>query len=52
VPAAIPRIKALAGALSLETCRALARRALALPSSEAVRALILEQRPRTEGVPS
>jgi len=50
VPAAIPRIKALVGALSLADCRSLARAALALPSSESVRALL--QRPRTEEVPS
>jgi phosphoenolpyruvate-protein kinase (PTS system EI component) len=50
VPAAIPRIKSLVGALSLADCRALAQQAVALPSSEAVRGLL--QRPRTEGVPS
>jgi phosphoenolpyruvate-protein phosphotransferase len=52
VPSAIPRIKALVGGLALESCRVMARQALTLPSSEAVRAFILEQRPRTEGVPS
>ena len=40
VPAAIPRIKALVGALSLDECRALASEAVALPSSEAVRGLL------------
>jgi multiphosphoryl transfer protein len=50
VPAAIPRMKALVGALSLADCRSLARAALALPSSESVRALL--RRPRTEEVPS
>ncbi|HTU68392.1 MAG TPA: putative PEP-binding protein, partial [Steroidobacteraceae bacterium] len=52
VPAAIPRIKSLVGALTLDTCRALALRALALPSSAAVRALLIEQRPRSLGVSS
>lgn len=52
VPAAIPRIKALASTLSLAACRDLAHRAVSLPSSEAVRTLLIEQRPRTEGVPS
>jgi phosphocarrier protein FPr/phosphocarrier protein len=50
VPAAIPHIKALVGLRSLAECRALAQQAAALPSSEAVRALL--QRPRTEEVPS
>jgi phosphoenolpyruvate-protein kinase (PTS system EI component) len=50
VPAAIPRIKTLVGAVSLEDCRSLARQAIALPSSESVRSLL--QRPRTEGVAS
>jgi phosphocarrier protein FPr/phosphocarrier protein len=40
VPAAIPRIKSLVGALSLAACRALAQRALTLSSSQAVRALL------------
>jgi phosphocarrier protein FPr/phosphocarrier protein len=40
VPAAIPRIKSLARALSLDECRSLARQAVALPSSESVRALL------------
>jgi phosphoenolpyruvate-protein phosphotransferase len=50
VPAAIPRIKSLVGSLSLEACRQLAQRALSLPSSDAVRAMLVEHTPRTEGV--
>jgi phosphoenolpyruvate-protein phosphotransferase len=50
VPTAIPRIKALVAAQSLSACRALAQKACALPSSEAVRALL--QAPRTEEVAS
>jgi phosphoenolpyruvate-protein kinase (PTS system EI component) len=52
VPSAIPRIKSLVGALSLAACRSLAQSAIALPSSEAVRSLLVDQRPRTEGVSS
>jgi phosphocarrier protein FPr/phosphocarrier protein len=52
VPTAIPRIKSLVGALSLAACRSLAQAATALPSSEAVRSLLIDQRPRTEGVSS
>lgn len=40
VPASIPRIKSLVGSLTLDRCRQLARQALALPSSAAVRALL------------
>jgi phosphocarrier protein FPr/phosphocarrier protein len=45
VPAAIPRIKTLVNALSLDHCRELARRALALDSSGAVRALLASSQP-------
>ena len=38
-PAAIPRVKALLGSVTLEHCRALATQALAQDSAEAVRAL-------------
>jgi phosphoenolpyruvate-protein kinase (PTS system EI component) len=41
VPAAIPRIKSLVGSLSLEACRQLAQRALAQPSSQAVRSMLV-----------
>lgn len=40
VPSMIPQLKALIGRLSLDDCRALARRALALESAEAVRQLL------------
>ena len=44
VPAAIPEIKALVSRLELAQCRALAQRALALPTAVAVRALLAESR--------
>jgi phosphoenolpyruvate-protein phosphotransferase len=43
VPAAIPGIKSLVGSLSLASCRRLAQRSLALPSSSAVRAMLASQ---------
>jgi multiphosphoryl transfer protein len=45
VPAAIPRIKALVSALSLDQCRQLAQRALSQDSSGAVRALLASSQP-------
>jgi phosphocarrier protein FPr/phosphocarrier protein len=45
VPAAIPRIKTRVNTLSLDHCRELARRALALDSSGAVRALLASSQP-------
>jgi phosphocarrier protein FPr/phosphocarrier protein len=41
VPSAIPQLKALIGAVSLDTCRELAREALELETADAVRSLAL-----------
>jgi phosphocarrier protein FPr/phosphocarrier protein len=45
VPAAIPRIKTLVNALTLDHCRRLAQRALAQDSSGAVRAMLASSQP-------
>jgi multiphosphoryl transfer protein len=45
VPAAIPRIKTLVNALTLDLCRQLAQRALAQDSSGAVRAMLASSQP-------
>ena len=39
-PAAIPRVKALVAGLTMQTCRDVAKQALAQPSAEAVRSLL------------
>ena len=45
VPTLIPQLKALIRALTLDACRALAQRALALETAAQVRALVREVTP-------